>query len=137
MPATCRWCSQADRDGTQPAVGGHGSGGGASQLAPRSSDLGRCRCELGFRLRVITTFKVSQLAWLQPSPHAAPALQAAPPDSDAAAGQERRFVRSLLLAWFASQNRSLFAARCLVEVVIEMYQEGVTVDDVAVRCTVV
>lgn len=46
-------------------------------------------------------------------------------------------MRSLLLAWFASQNRSLFAARCLVEVVIEMYQEGVTVDDVAVRCTVV
>ncbi len=42
-------------------------------------------------------------------------------------------MRSLLLAWFASQNRSLFAARCLVEVVIEMYRDGVTVDDVAVR----
>lgn len=61
-------------------------------------------------------------------------LQAAPSDTDAEAGQERRFVRALLLAWFASQNRSLFAARCLVEVVIEMYREGVTVDDVAVRC---
>ena len=60
-------------------------------------------------------------------------LQAAPSDADADAGQERRFVRALLLAWFASQNRSLCAARCLVEVVIEMYREGVTVDDVAVR----
>lgn len=46
-------------------------------------------------------------------------------------------MRSLLLAWFASQNRSLFAARCLVEVVIGMYREGVTVDDVAVRFTVI
>ncbi|PSC70908.1 hypothetical protein C2E20_5721 [Micractinium conductrix] len=46
--------------------------------------------------------------------------------------RERRFVRALLLAYFASQNRSLFAAKCMAEVVIQMYREGVTVDDVKV-----
>lgn len=46
--------------------------------------------------------------------------------------QERRFLRALLLAFFASQNRSLMAAKCFVEVVLAMYREGVTVDEVAV-----
>ena len=59
-------------------------------------------------------------------------LQAPLADAEGEAGRERRFTRALLLAWFASQNRSLFAARCLVEVVLEMYREGVSVDDVAV-----
>lgn len=49
------------------------------------------------------------------------------------AARERRFVRALLLAFSASQNRSLFAAKCLVEVVSQAYREGVAVDDVAVR----
>ncbi|KAL4428301.1 hypothetical protein ABPG75_002390 [Micractinium tetrahymenae] len=46
--------------------------------------------------------------------------------------RERAYVRALLLAFFASQNRSLFAAKCFVEVVIEIYQQGATVDDVKV-----
>lgn len=79
--------------------------------------------------------------------------------------RERAYVRALLLAFFASQNRSLFAgeppaarlaasrpacsrasgvprftagapgphaAKCFVEVVVEMYQQGATVDDVKV-----
>ncbi|GIL91238.1 hypothetical protein Vretimale_18838 [Volvox reticuliferus] len=33
---------------------------------------------------------------------------------------------ALLLAWFACGNRSLFAAQCLVEVVVELYREGRT-----------
>lgn len=41
-------------------------------------------------------------------------------------------MRALLLTFFASQNRSLFAAKCMVEVVIEMYRQGVSVDDVKV-----
>jgi hypothetical protein len=39
-------------------------------------------------------------------------------------------VRALLLSFYAAQNRSLFAAKCLVETVIEMYREGLTLDDV-------
>lgn len=30
----------------------------------------------------------------------------------------------MLLAWFACGNRSLFAAQCLVEVLVELYREG-------------
>lgn len=44
--------------------------------------------------------------------------------------QEQGYIRALLLAWFASQHRSLFAAKCLVETVTEMYREGYTLDDV-------
>ncbi|GLC45992.1 hypothetical protein PLESTM_001812100 [Pleodorina starrii] len=33
---------------------------------------------------------------------------------------------ALLLAWFACGNRSLFAAQCLVEVLVELYREGRT-----------
>ncbi|KAL4423032.1 hypothetical protein ABPG77_002066 [Micractinium sp. CCAP 211/92] len=57
------------------------------------------------------------------------------PESEPDAGEdarERAYVRALLLAFFASQNRSLFAAKCFVEVVIEMYQQGASVDDVKV-----
>ncbi|EFN55333.1 expressed protein [Chlorella variabilis] len=46
--------------------------------------------------------------------------------------EERRWVRALILAYLASLNRSLFAAKCLVEVVVEMYREGVTLDDAKV-----
>lgn len=70
---------------------------------------------------------------LSTAQHSSHPLQAPLADAEGEAGRERRFVHALLLAWFASQNRSLFAARCLVEVVVEMYREGVTVDDVAVR----
>ena len=54
-------------------------------------------------------------------------------DDAADAAQERAYVTALLLAFIAAQNRSLFAARCLVEIVVEMYRAGLRVDDVAVR----
>lgn len=34
----------------------------------------------------------------------------------------------MLLAYFASQNRSLLAADCLIETVVEMYRRGVQLD---------
>lgn len=36
----------------------------------------------------------------------------------------------MLLAWFAMQQKSLFAAKCLVEAVTEAYRDGYTLDDI-------
>jgi hypothetical protein len=36
---------------------------------------------------------------------------------------------AVLLAWFAAQNSSVFAAQCLVETVIECYRRGMLVDE--------
>lgn len=40
---------------------------------------------------------------------------------------------ALLLAWFACGTRSLFAAQCLVEIVVELYREGRTFGELQVR----
>ncbi|KAI3428594.1 hypothetical protein D9Q98_007417 [Chlorella vulgaris] len=48
----------------------------------------------------------------------------------AADGPDARYVRLLVLAYLASLNKSLFAAKCLVEVVTDMYRRGVTLEDV-------
>jgi hypothetical protein len=40
-----------------------------------------------------------------------------------------QFTRALLLCFFASHTRSLFAARCLVESVLEAHRRGYTLDD--------
>lgn len=53
--------------------------------------------------------------------------------AQAEAARERRFVRALLLSFHASQNRSLFATKCMVEVVTQMYREGLTLNDAVVR----
>ncbi|KAL3152752.1 hypothetical protein ABBQ38_012339 [Trebouxia sp. C0009 RCD-2024] len=47
------------------------------------------------------------------------------PDGDHQASQ---FLPAILLAYFASQNRSLLAAECLIETVIEMYRRGTQLD---------
>lgn len=49
----------------------------------------------------------------------------ASPDEDYKANQ---FLPAILLAYFASQNRSLLAAECLIETVIEMYRRGTQLD---------
>ena len=41
-------------------------------------------------------------------------------------------MRALVLAYYASQNRSLTAARCLLETVFELYRQGFTANDVEV-----
>ncbi|GAB4814423.1 hypothetical protein N2152v2_001469 [Parachlorella kessleri] len=43
---------------------------------------------------------------------------------------EQGYRKALLLAWFASQSKALFAAKCLVETVVQMYRAGYTLDDV-------
>jgi hypothetical protein len=35
------------------------------------------------------------------------------------------YLRAVLLAYLASQNRSLFAARCLIQTVLEAHRSGV------------
>ena len=42
--------------------------------------------------------------------------------------QTSQFLPAILLAYFASQNRSLLAAECLIETVIEMYRRGLQLD---------
>ena len=42
--------------------------------------------------------------------------------------QHNQFLPAILLAYFASQNRSLLAAECLIETVIEMYRRGTQLD---------
>jgi len=49
--------------------------------------------------------------------------------------QDRAFARALLLCFLASQNRSLFAAKCFVETVLEMYRRGFTLDDIKLSVT--
>lgn len=46
------------------------------------------------------------------------------------------FVRALVLAYYASLNRSLTAARCLLEVVFELYRQGFTANDVELALSV-
>lgn len=40
----------------------------------------------------------------------------------------QKFLPAILLAFFASQNRSLLAADCLIETVVEMYRRGIQLD---------
>ncbi len=40
---------------------------------------------------------------------------------------------ALLLAWFASKGRSLLAAQCLVEAVLQLYMSGTTFAEIQVR----
>lgn len=49
-------------------------------------------------------------------------------DSPDAGSQLNQFLPAILLAYFASQNRSLLAAECLIETVIEMYRRGTQLD---------
>ena len=42
--------------------------------------------------------------------------------------QLNQFLPAILLAYFASQNRSLLAAECLIETVVEMYRRGIQLD---------
>lgn len=44
------------------------------------------------------------------------------------ASEESKFSEAILLCFLASQNRSLFASKCLVETVVEMYRRGYTLD---------
>ncbi len=46
--------------------------------------------------------------------------------------QHRLFVRALLLSYFACQNQSLFAAKSLIETVLQIYRQGLTYDDMQV-----
>lgn len=48
--------------------------------------------------------------------------------SMADASEDFKFSEAILLCFLASQNRSLFASKCLVETVIEMYRCGYTLD---------
>lgn len=43
---------------------------------------------------------------------------------------DEALVRALVLAFCASQNRSLTAARCLLETVLAVYWQGFTATDV-------
>lgn len=49
-------------------------------------------------------------------------------DSPDGEQQASQFLPAILLAYFASQNRSLLAAECLIETVIEMYRRGTQLD---------
>jgi hypothetical protein len=40
---------------------------------------------------------------------------------------------ALILAWYAAGNKSLLAAKCFVETVLQCYQKGYTVDDLEVK----
>lgn len=53
------------------------------------------------------------------------ATHSASPGKDA---QIDQFLPAIVLAFFASQNRSLLAADCLIETVVEMYRRGVQLD---------
>lgn len=53
------------------------------------------------------------------------ATHSASPDKDA---QTDQFLPAIVLAFFASQNRSLLAAECLIETVVEMYRRGMQLD---------
>ena len=50
--------------------------------------------------------------------------------------QDRKFVQALLLAWFATPNRSLLPLRCLVETATEMYKSGFWLQDLQLALSV-
>ena len=54
---------------------------------------------------------------------------------EAESAEEAAFCRALLLSFLASQNRSLFGAKCMVETLVELYRRGYTLDDVKVFVT--
>ena len=47
-------------------------------------------------------------------------------EADANDRELQGYLRALLLAYLASQNRSLFAARCLVQACIHAHRSGVS-----------
>lgn len=47
------------------------------------------------------------------------------PEADEEDAELQGYLRAVLLAYLASQNRSLFAARCLVQTVLEAHRSGV------------
>lgn len=49
--------------------------------------------------------------------------------------EEESLLNALLLAFYASQNRSLFAATCFIETVLALYQRGYKVDDLKISVT--
>ncbi|KAK9832512.1 hypothetical protein WJX81_003538 [Elliptochloris bilobata] len=58
-------------------------------------------------------------------------------DQEQEADQELQgYLRALLLAYLASQNRSLFAARCLVQTCIEAHRSGISLRDLEGALTV-
>ena len=59
--------------------------------------------------------------------------QAVTSDADV---QDRKFIHALLLAGFASSNRSLLPMRCLVETATEMYQRGLWLQDLQLAISV-
>ena len=57
---------------------------------------------------------------------------AAADDDDA---RQAAFSRALLLSFLASQNRSLFGAKCMVDTLVELYRRGYGLDDVKLMIT--
>ncbi|KAK9815214.1 hypothetical protein WJX72_000077, partial [[Myrmecia] bisecta] len=49
--------------------------------------------------------------------------------------REQEVVRALLLGYYASRNRSLFAAKCLVETLIDTFQEGMSIKRIELALT--
>jgi hypothetical protein len=49
--------------------------------------------------------------------------------------RQAAFSRALLLSFLASQNRSLFGAKCMVDTLIEVYRRGYGLDDVKLMIT--
>ena len=56
------------------------------------------------------------------------AVQTADSTSSGEDAQDKQFLAAIVLAYFASQNRSLLAADCLIETVVEMYRRGIQLD---------
>lgn len=44
--------------------------------------------------------------------------------------EQLQTLPAILLAHFASQNRSLLAANCLIEAVVDLYRQGITLDSI-------
>lgn len=56
------------------------------------------------------------------------AVQTADSTSSGEDAQDKQFLAAIVLAYFASQNRSLLAADCLIETVVEIYRRGIQLD---------
>ena len=133
----CRSLAAADAGGNGPEEVSPASG------IPRSLVKARLRCAAGHASACCPS--AASANHLQRAPSAVSRTRTAdfstpafPHTHCSQAGggaREPPYLRALLLSYFASQNRSLFAAKCFVEVVLGMHRRGVSVDDVAVSKT--
>ena len=64
-------------------------------------------------------------------------VQAAGTSNVPDAGDNKVFMAAILLAFFASQNRSLLAANCLIETIVEMYRRGAQLDTIQFHLSLV